>query len=127
MLIQKLTRKSKKLDARAKKGFYVGIGSNEPGARVWIPEENDVIVSSVVTRIPNEFYKNSNTRDIIHNQVVNLDILPDGQKEYEIEKILDERTFNGNTEFLIRWKGFTNDHDSWEPYDNIEDCEALDL
>lgn len=39
--------------------------------------------------------------------------------EYEIEKVLDERTLNGAKEFLIKWKGYTNKYNSWEPENNF--------
>lgn len=36
-------------------------------------------------------------------------------EHYEIEKILDKRVRNGVTECLIRWKGYTEEYDTWEP------------
>lgn len=38
---------------------------------------------------------------------------------YEVEEVLDEREENGVMFYLLRWKGYTADHDSWEPFDNL--------
>jgi hypothetical protein len=32
---------------------------------------------------------------------------------YEVEKILDHRGAKSNKEFLVRWKGYDSDEDSW--------------
>lgn len=36
-------------------------------------------------------------------------------KEYEIEKIIDKRKNGRKTEYLIRWRGFSEEHDQWLP------------
>jgi len=36
-------------------------------------------------------------------------------KIYIIECLLDERNVNGTTEFLVKWKGYDDKHNSWEP------------
>ena len=35
--------------------------------------------------------------------------------EWEVQKVVDERKVRGNNEFLIRWHGFTEEDDTWEP------------
>jgi transposase InsO family protein len=45
--------------------------------------------------------------------------LIDGAEEFEVEQILDERTRGGKKQYLIRWKGYAEAHDSWEPLTNI--------
>jgi hypothetical protein len=37
----------------------------------------------------------------------------EGDDEFEVERIVDEKEINGHTEFLVRWAGFGKDHDSW--------------
>ncbi|VDK78784.1 unnamed protein product [Litomosoides sigmodontis] len=43
----------------------------------------------------------------------------DGQDVYAAEKILKSRTRKGKTEYLIKWKGWSNQHNTWEPSSNI--------
>ena len=42
------------------------------------------------------------------------------EPEWEVERILDHRTQQHRHEFLIHWKGFPDDDDSWEPIENLE-------
>jgi len=37
----------------------------------------------------------------------------EGDDEFEVERILDEKRIHGQTEFLVRWAGFGSDRDSW--------------
>ncbi|XP_063979905.1 uncharacterized protein LOC135163926 [Diachasmimorpha longicaudata] len=36
------------------------------------------------------------------------------EKEYEVEKIVAHRTIKGRRQFLVRWKGYNDDADTWE-------------
>ena len=45
--------------------------------------------------------------------------LIEGVVEWEVEKILDMRTRRSQKQYLIRWKGYSTAHDSWEPWENI--------
>jgi len=38
--------------------------------------------------------------------------------EYEVEEITDSRLKHGNLEFLVKWSGYTNDYNTWEPEAN---------
>lgn len=45
---------------------------------------------------------------------------------YEFEAIIDRRVVKGKVEYRIRWKGFTEGDDTWEPEQNLCDtaCES---
>ena len=45
-----------------------------------------------------------------------------GQEEYEVEQILDSRKRRGKLQFLVKWKGYTDEHNSWEPFENLENA-----
>ena len=43
----------------------------------------------------------------------------EGVKEWEIEKILNKRRIRGVDKYLVRWKGFTAEHDTWERKEDL--------
>ena len=45
--------------------------------------------------------------------------IPESDRVYRIEKILKNRTKNGKKEYLIKWKGYPKEYNSWEPAENI--------
>jgi hypothetical protein len=53
------------------------------------------------------------------------DILPTGEAEYEVEKIISQRQRAGKTEFLVRWKGYSPDDDSWEKSEHLNNAEEV--
>ncbi|RYP44155.1 hypothetical protein DL768_009354 [Monosporascus sp. mg162] len=47
------------------------------------------------------------------------EVEPEEGNVYEVDRILDHRGYGRNRQYLIRWKGYSSDDDSWEPTDNI--------
>ena len=51
----------------------------------------------------------------------------DGQQEFFIDKIVDERKKRKKTLYKVRWQGEGPEGDKWLPEDELADCEALDI
>ena len=44
---------------------------------------------------------------------------------YVVDCIIDHRGPPGSREYLVRWKSFSKDHDSWEPVKNFDDLAVI--
>ena len=44
----------------------------------------------------------------------------EGQPEYEVEEVLDSRLKKGKLEYLVKWSGYTDKYNTWEPVSNLE-------
>jgi len=49
-----------------------------------------------------------------------LPIVVDGEEEWEVEKILNSRWHRRRFQFLVKWKGFSREHNSWEVASNVK-------
>ena len=47
-------------------------------------------------------------------------IIVDGEPEWEVEEVLDSRWHQRRFQFLIKWKGFSREHNSWEVASNVK-------
>ena len=43
-----------------------------------------------------------------------------GEKEYEVEEILDRKERRGKTKYLVKWKGYTAKENMWEKVENLK-------
>jgi hypothetical protein len=43
----------------------------------------------------------------------------DGEEEWVVEEILDSKMMNRKLRYLVKWKDFGVEHNSWEPWDNV--------
>ncbi|XP_021181544.1 heterochromatin protein 1 isoform X2 [Helicoverpa armigera] len=46
-------------------------------------------------------------------------------QEYEVEKIVDSKKIKGKLHYLIRWKGYSADSDTWEPENTLSCAELI--
>ena len=42
-----------------------------------------------------------------------------------MEEILDSRMVNRKLRYLVKWEGFSVEHNSWEPWDNVHALELV--
>ena len=47
----------------------------------------------------------------------------EGEFEYEVEQILDSRLYQGNLQYLVKWLGYTDEHNTWEPLSNLTNAD----
>jgi len=44
------------------------------------------------------------------------------EKEYEVEEILDRQERRGKTKYLVKWKGYTAEENTWEGLENLKNA-----
>ena len=52
-------------------------------------------------------------------------IIVDEEEEYEVEAVLDSRIYRGKFQYLVKWKGYGDVHNSWEPESNVANAPKL--
>ena len=53
-------------------------------------------------------------------------IIVDEEEEYAVEEVVDSRQTSDGVEYLVKWQGYGAEENSWEPKENMEECEAVD-
>ena len=48
-----------------------------------------------------------------------------GTPEYEVEEVLNSRLKRGKLECLVKWSGYTNDYNTWEPESNLDNSKEM--
>ncbi|QRV84680.1 Retrotransposable element Tf2 protein [Ceratobasidium sp. AG-Ba] len=48
------------------------------------------------------------------------EVTPDGEEEYEVEKILDSRKQRNQIQYLVHWKGYGPESNTWEPIEHLD-------
>jgi len=52
-------------------------------------------------------------------------VVVEGEEEWEVEKILNKRKVRGKDKFLVWWKGFMAEGDTWESQENLQNAGDL--
>jgi hypothetical protein len=48
--------------------------------------------------------------------------LVDGRLEYKVEAVLDSRLHHGKLEYLVKWEGYPNEENTWEPESHLKNA-----
>lgn len=51
--------------------------------------------------------------------------LVDGEEEWEVEEVLDSRLLRGKLKYLVKWKGFGREDNSWEAAADVHAAELI--
>jgi hypothetical protein len=54
-----------------------------------------------------------------------LDFIPSDSIEYEVEEILNHRIRRGKRQYLIKWLGYPQDDNTWEPEENLLNAKEI--
>jgi len=80
-------------------------------------------VTKVLERRPRPVYELEDLNNTqIEGQFCTEELTPlriTEQTEYKIDKILDQRVRRGSREYLVRWKDYSKDFDSWIPASSV--------
>jgi hypothetical protein len=49
----------------------------------------------------------------------------EGHPEYEVEQVLDQRKRGRGIQYLIKWKGYGHEENTWEPASNLSHAKEL--
>jgi len=52
-------------------------------------------------------------------------VIIEGEEEFEVEKILNKRMVREKEKFLVRWKRYMVEEDTWENRENLENAKEL--
>merc|ERR1711970_751395 len=55
------------------------------------------------------------------------EIMSASEEEYEVDRIINDRIEKNEKQYLIRWKNFGADDDTWEPVSNLDCPEIISL
>jgi transposase InsO family protein len=107
-------RPSSKLDHKKVGPFQIAEKLSDTNYRLSLPRTmkmHDIFHISLLEPAP------KNARQQLHIEVL--------EEEYEPERILDKQVMDGEVKYLVKWKGYNDAENTWEPAKHLKNCHRL--
>jgi transposase InsO family protein len=114
-------RKRWKLSPKAQKLVMIGYSATSRAYRLWNPSDDSILEATDVNFEESRLYYENKQTESTMNLLDTEDV-----EEYQVEEIKGERINKGKREYLVKWTGYTEDESTWEPYEHLKDCVALE-
>lgn len=111
-----------KLQSKALPGVFVGYNTQQNAYNILDVETLQVRINRNVIFKEYSFAGMNLVKTPVQKSMEHI-VLPDDNKEWEVEHITNVRKINGITKYEVFWKGFRDP--TWEPRKNLTNCEGL--
>jgi len=121
---------SQKATAEFPVGSYVMIKNHTKSTKL---DEEFLGPYRIIKRNPNNKYTlESNDKNLLPRDYLASELKPlssdytTGQESYEIEAILNHKKTRDGMKYLVKWKGYDESENSWEPASNFDSTSSIE-